>query len=86
VTWPEPLGKQRPLKLSLPPQAVETISLRTETVPVVEDEEPLCLQARVMTSSIVIPAFARFFFYPTSLLTKVRHVLHAGQSAERVPS
>jgi hypothetical protein len=27
-----------------------------------------------------------FFFYPTSLLTKVRHVLHAGQSAERVPS
>jgi hypothetical protein len=42
-------------RLSLPPQAVETISLGTETVLVVEDEEPLGLLVRIMASSRVIP-------------------------------
>ena len=73
-------------KRSLPPQGVEKISLRTETVLVVEDEEPICLQARIMASSIVIPYLPEKLFFPASLLTKRRHVLHAGQSGEPVPS
>jgi hypothetical protein len=51
-------------KRSLPPQGVETISLRTGAVLVVEDEEPLCLQARIMASSILIPYLLEKSFFP----------------------